>query len=154
MKRIARSGSLAVLVLAAAMVVGCAAGQPASPEIPAPPEVAASPEDAASPENAVPAGEAGAVSAYGERISERLTSQKRYPDHESREAKVMLTVRIARDGQVLARWAEAPLLYETFAREAEAMADRAAPFPAVPLEIEGETFEFVVPVDFRLLEED
>jgi protein TonB len=154
MKRIVRSGGLLAAILAAAILAGCGAGKQASPEMPAPPEVAGPPEVATPADVAAPPGEAAIVRAYSERIYERLSAQKRYPDHEGREAKVMLTVRISRDGYVLARWAEAPLLFDTFAREAEAMVDRAGPFPAVPAEIEGETFEFLVPIDFRLLEED
>jgi protein TonB len=99
------------------------------------------------------AGAAGVESSYRARLLDRLARQKRYPARARAmglEAQVMVRITIGRDGRVRSRTADPGTAAAIFAREAEAMVDRANPFPSVPDGLDGAAFEFRVPIEFRL----
>lgn len=82
-----------------------------------------------------------------------LESHKRYPRESRRrrqEAIVYVRVQINRDGTVIDYRLEQPSKYEPLNQESLALITRAQPLPAPPENVEGETIEFVVPVEFSL----
>ncbi len=90
---------------------------------------------------------------YEQRLFAWLSKFKEYPLVAQRrrlEGTGVLRVRISRDGRVisqeLSRETRHPLLNEAAMRTVR----RAAPFPPVPADYPGETFEFLAPVEFTL----
>ena len=82
-----------------------------------------------------------------------LESHKRYPRESRRrrqEAIVYVRVQINRDGTVVDYRLERACLYEPLNQESLALVARAQPLPPPPEDFEGETIEFVVPVEFSL----
>jgi len=82
-----------------------------------------------------------------------LDRHKRYPARARAiglEGKVVMRVAIDRSGKVRSHSLEGDGRYAVFVQEAEEMVRRADPFPAVPEGIAGDTYEIVVPIDFRL----
>lgn len=82
-----------------------------------------------------------------------LERHKRYPRKARRnrqEAVVSVRVRINRDGSVVSYQLESPSPYEALNQETLALIKRAEPLPPPPLEMVGESIEFVVPVAFSL----
>jgi protein TonB len=59
-------------------------------------------------------------------------------------------VKINRDGTVVDYRLEKPCKHKALNQEALALIGRAKPLPPPPVEVEGKTVEFVVPVEFFL----
>lgn len=82
-----------------------------------------------------------------------LERHKRYPRKSRRkrqEATTYVRVKINRDGSVVDYSLEKPCAYEALNQETLALIARAQPLPPPPLDIAGDTIEFVVPVEFSL----
>lgn len=82
-----------------------------------------------------------------------LEKHKRYPRKSRRrrqEAVVYVRVEINRDGSLVSYRLERPGRYKLLNQESLDLIARAQPLPAPPQEVEGETVEFVVPVEFSL----
>lgn len=90
---------------------------------------------------------------YEQRLAAWLDRHKLYPSMARRrrmEGEALLRVVIERDGKLRFRALEEASGYLLLNQAALEMVERADPFPAVPDEITGPTFEFLVPVEFRL----
>ena len=110
--------------------------------------------DQGSPEADADAEEADQAGSYRTLLREHLVKHQRYPltAHATGvEGDAMIRVVIDRDGRVQSRTVEPGFSDEIFAREVEAMVDRANPFPPAPENFEGEAFEFLAPIQFRLV---
>jgi TonB family protein len=86
-------------------------------------------------------------------ISEQVRRNLRYPSRAQREGlegRVLVSVRIDRDGQLLACELGASSGARRLDRDALRTVKRAAPFGAVPGSIPGEGLEFDVPVVYGL----
>ena len=82
-----------------------------------------------------------------------LVRHKQYPMLAQRrglEGRGSVRVRIDRGGRVLDRAVEASTGEKMLDEAALDMVRRASPFPAVPSEYSGGSFEFVAPIEFRL----
>ncbi len=82
-----------------------------------------------------------------------LVRHKQYPMLAQRrglEGRGSVRVRIDRGGQVLDRAVEASTGEKMLDEAALDMVRRASPFPAVPSDYSGGSFEFVAPIEFRL----
>jgi len=82
-----------------------------------------------------------------------LVRHKEYPLVASRrgiEGRPVLTVRIDRQGRVMASRISTPSRYAILDEAAVAMVRRASPFPPVPENVAGDSYEFIAPVEFRL----
>jgi protein TonB len=121
----------------------------------APPAVDATPDEiVAAPRNE--AGERARVQAtvtWQSVLLGHLEQHKRYPRKSRRrrqEAVVYVRVKIDREGNVISHWLERPSRYEPLNKEGLALIKRSQPLPPPPEEVEGESIEFVVPVEFSL----
>ncbi|MFN2426523.1 MAG: energy transducer TonB, partial [Candidatus Binatia bacterium] len=82
-----------------------------------------------------------------------LVKHKEYPLVASRrglQGRPVLTVRIDRRGHVIWSKVSSSSRYEMLDEAAVAMVRRADPFPPVPDEVGGDSYEFVAPVEYRL----
>jgi protein TonB len=82
-----------------------------------------------------------------------MDRHKQYPMLAQRrglEGTGSVRVRIGRDGRVLDRAVMVSTGEQMLDQAALDMVRRANPFPAVPSEYSGETFEFVAPIQYRL----
>lgn len=98
-------------------------------------------------------GGGGGGASYRAQLIAWLERHKRYPARARAiglEGKVVMRVAIDRSGKVRSHSLESDGPYAVFVQEAEQMVQRADPFPAVPDGITGDTYEIVVPIDFRL----
>lgn len=126
---------------------------------PAPkPEVEAKPQPAPPPKPPPPVANAPQVSAkakarYEDVLYSWLVRHKEYPLLASRrglEGRPVVTVRIDRKGHVVSSRVSSPSRYSMLDEAAVAMVRRADPFPPVPEEVSGDSYEFIAPVDYRL----
>lgn len=121
----------------------------------APPSIDAPPDDiAAAPmDGAVSLTPSQAPATWQSVLLGHLEHHKRYPREARRrrqEAVVYVRVRINRDGTVVDYRLEKPSTHEALNQETLALIARAQPLPPPPMEVTGETVEFVVPVEFFL----
>jgi len=94
-----------------------------------------------------------ARSSYEQLLAARLERHKSYPAAAARrglEGDAVVGLSLGRDGRLLGREIVEASSSEILDRAALAMVDRAAPFPALPEEFDGRSFDFEVPVSFRL----
>ena len=94
-----------------------------------------------------------ARSSYEQLLAARLERHKSYPVAAARrrlEGDAVVGLSLGRDGRVIGRAILAASSSEILDRAALAMVDRAAPFPTLPEEFDGPSFDFEVPVSFRL----
>lgn len=90
---------------------------------------------------------------YEELLFAWMQRHKQYPLLAKRrglEGRGAVRVRIGRDGRVLERSVTRSTGEAMLDQAALDMVGRANPFPAVPSEYAGETFEFVAPIEYRL----
>lgn len=121
----------------------------------APPASEAPPDDvAAAPmEGAVSLAPSTAVVTWQSVLLGHLEHHKRYPRKSRRhkqEAVVYVSITINRDGAVLSAHLTHPSSYQALNEETLALIARAEPLPPPPLDVSGETIEFVVPVEYFL----
>lgn len=118
----------------------------------------ASPGIAGSGRQGLGSGDGGTAtvgSSYRAGLVAWLARQKRYPSRARAlglEGEVVVRIAIDRSGRVRSRSLEGGSRFALLAREAEAMVDRADPFPAMPEALRGDSYEFSVPIEFRLSE--
>lgn len=128
--------------------------EPAPPEPPPQPEQAVEQSAPATP--APPPANPSAASAkitYEGLLLAHLERNKRYPSQaRSRRQQGLPYVRfvVTREGKVLSAKLERSSGYESLDEEALALFERAQPLPAFTPEMEGDTLEAVVPIQFSL----
>jgi protein TonB len=114
---------------------------PAAVPVPAPPPVARA--AAVSP---------AAKARYEDVLYSWLVRHKEYPLVAKRrgiEGRPVVTVRIDRNGRVIANQVSSPSRYAMLDEAAVAMVRRADPFPPPPTEIAGDSYACVPPVEYR-----
>ncbi len=121
----------------------------------APPAIEAPADDvAAAPmEGAVSLAASQAPATWQSVLLGHLENHKRYPREARRnreEGVVYVRVKINRDGTLVNYRLDKSCKHEALNKEALAMIARAQPLPPPPTEVEGDTVEFVVPVEFFL----
>lgn len=124
------------------------------------PEQAAkpAPTQAQRPAPAVPVARAPEASPvakarYEDLLYSWLVRHKEYPLVARRrglEGRPVVTVRIDRAGHVVASRVSKPSRYPMLDEAAVAMVRRADPFPPLPADVGGDSYEFVAPVEYRL----
>jgi protein TonB len=90
---------------------------------------------------------------YEDLLHSWLVRHKEYPLAAKRrglEGQPELPVRIDREGRVITSRVANPSRYPMLDEAAVAMLRRAAPFPPLPADVPGESYEFVAPVEYRL----
>lgn len=150
------------------------AAKPAAPASPAPAAVAAAPAKPAAPARPTPAAPAPAPAApavderhaqqerqqrqqtlyeaYLGDLRRRVSGQLKYPRRAVKqdiEGLVVLKVKVGRDGSMLGI-SEAQSAHKLLDRAAVAAMEQSAPLPPIAAELEGQVFEFLVPVVFKL----
>ncbi|HEX2891845.1 energy transducer TonB, partial [Vineibacter terrae] len=86
-------------------------------------------------------------------LAAHLQRHKRYPvaaRRDGEEGTAYLRITLDRNGMVLAKRLERASGYTALDQETLALADRAQPLPPPPPEMQGDRFEFVVPLQFVL----
>lgn len=119
-------------------------------DAPPPPQAITAPQPPAPPP---PPASTNAPDTWQGRILQRLSAYRRYPRGAmARRQQGAPYVRIVMDraGNVLSARLERSCSYVELDREAVALAKRAEPLPRPPAEIEGQTVELVVPIEFHL----
>ncbi|MBK8186944.1 MAG: TonB family protein [Cellvibrio sp.] len=84
-----------------------------------------------------------------------INKKVRYPttaSQKGQEGSVRITVTLNRQGEIIDIVASSPSEYSALTKEALAAIKRAAPFPALPNTVVGDTFEFAAPIRFTLLQ--
>jgi protein TonB len=120
------------------------------------PETVATPMPARKPVASVTSAPKSATVAkarYEDLLYNWLVRHKEYPVVASRrgiEGRPVVTVRIDREGRVVSSRVSSPSRYSMLDEAAVAMVRRADPFPPVPEEVAGDSYEFIAPVEYRL----
>lgn len=132
---------------------------PVPKTVPTPkPAAAAAPQPTQAQRPLPPVANAPKVSAkakarYEDVLYSWLVRHKEYPLLASRrgiEGRPVVTVRIDRKGHVVSSRVSSPSRYPMLDEAAVAMVRRADPFPAVPDDVAGDSYEFIAPVEYRL----
>lgn len=121
----------------------------APPEAPLEDEIAAAPHQGVS----TAAVNSNAIPDWQSTLMLKLNEVKRYPSLARRyrqEGITYLRFTMDREGNVLAKSIEQQSGYPMLDEETLALIDRAQPLPQPPIQMAGETLEFVVPVEFFL----
>lgn len=124
-----------------------------APPSPAPAAATASGAPSPAPPAAVPQANPQAAASWKGALLAHLARHKRYPrSAQSRgdEGVVYLRFTMTRQGGVLMQRVEKASGHEVLDLEAIDLVRRAQPLPAPPADVPGESFEFVVPIQFRL----
>lgn len=104
-------------------------------------------------ESTAPAWAPSARIRYEELLFSWMDRHKQYPllaQRRGLEGSGLLRVRIGRDGRVLVRRIDRSTGETMLDQAALDMVRRAGPFPKVPAEYAGSSFEFVAPIEYRL----
>jgi len=124
-----------------------------APPSPAPPSDTAAGAPTNAPIAAARQPNPSVVASWKGSLLAHLARHKRYPRaSQSRgdEGTVYLRFSMSRQGGVLAARIERPSGHELLDIEASDLVRRAQPLPVPPAEVPGDSFEFVVPIQFRL----
>jgi protein TonB len=124
-----------------------------APPSPAPAAATASGAPSPAPPAAVPQANPQAAASWKGALLAHLARHKRYPraaQSRGDEGVVYLRFTMTRHGAVMAQRVERPSGHELLDLEASDLVRRAQPLPAPPADVPGESFEFVVPIQFRL----
>lgn len=93
---------------------------------------------------------------YVKEAMKLINKRVRYPataQQKGQEGSVRVTVTLDRQGNIINIVASETSRYSALTREALAAIERAAPFPALPAEISGNTLEFTAPIRFTLMQQ-
>ncbi len=92
---------------------------------------------------------------YVKEVIKLINKSVRYPStaaQKGQEGSVRVSVTLDRQGNIIAITATEPSKFNALTKEALAAIRRAAPFPALPPELPGNSFNFTAPIRFTLMQ--
>ena len=92
---------------------------------------------------------------YVKEVIKLINKRVRYPAvaaQKGQEGSVRVSVTLDRQGNIIAITATEPSRFNALTKEALAAIQRAAPFPALPPELPGNSFNFTAPIRFTLMQ--
>lgn len=92
---------------------------------------------------------------YVKEVIKLINKRVRYPAtaaQKGQEGSVRVSVTLDRQGNIIAITATEPSRFNALTKEALAAIERAAPFPALPPELTGNSFNFTAPIRFTLMQ--
>lgn len=92
---------------------------------------------------------------YVKEVIKLINKRVRYPAtaaQKGQEGSVRVSVTLDRQGNIIAITATEPSKFNALTKEALAAIERAAPFPALPPELTGNSFNFTAPIRFTLMQ--
>lgn len=92
---------------------------------------------------------------YVKEVIKLINKRVRYPAmaaQKGQEGSVRVSVTLDRQGNIIAITATEPSRFNLLTKEALAAIERAAPFPALPAELPGNSFNFTAPIRFTLMQ--
>jgi periplasmic protein TonB len=92
---------------------------------------------------------------YVKEVIKLINKRVRYPApaaQKGQEGSVRVSVTLDRQGNIISITATEPSKFNILTKEALAAIERAAPFPALPPELPGNTFNFTAPIRFTLMQ--